>query len=514
MQNVVWYRRDLRTEDHQPLSLASAAGGCLPLFIADDSIWQAPDASPNQWDFVADSLRELRQALAALGLPLLIRHGTSLEIFKHLHRLLKISAVYSHRETVNRVSRRRDNTIGVWLKSQSIPWHQSTVGGVIPGLRSRDGWAARWEQTMGHPLLKASSAETRNNPQIATGDIPTAKQVTGQDSLMQFRQPGGRKVGQELLDSFLKQRGERYHREMSSPLTANQSCSRLSAHLTYGTLSMREVVLQLRQKQQKLREVSKLERGTWLSALRAFDARLHWHCHFIQKLEDDPQFEFECVHSGAHGLGRTRNANLLKQWTACETGFPFVDACMRFLQAHGWINFRMRAMLASFASYHLWLDWQSSGLVLARLFTDYEPGIHWNQMQMQSGTTGINAPRIYNPVKQSHDQDPHGEFIKTWVPELTRVPLPHIHEPWQMDDALQHQCGCVVGEDYPGRIVDHIKAAREAREAITRMRRSEGFKHEAGQILQRHGSRKRTSHQKNKGQTKPKNNDNQMTFDL
>ncbi|MEC7501748.1 MAG: FAD-binding domain-containing protein [Planctomycetota bacterium] len=514
MHNVVWYRRDLRTEDHQPLSLAAAAGGCLPLYIADDSIWQAADASANQWEFVAESLRELRHELAALGFPLLIRHGSSLEIFKHLHRTFKISAIYSHRETVNRVSRRRDNTMGMWLKSQGIPWHQSEVGGVIPGLRSRDGWSARWEKTMELPLLKATSSETRTKPQRATSDIPTARQVTGQDSLMQFRQPGGRKAGLELLDSFLKQRGERYHREMSSPLTANQSCSRLSAHLTYGTLSMREVVQRLRQKQQKLRGLSKFERGTWLSALRAFDSRLHWHCHFIQKLDDDPQFEFECVHSGADKLQRVHNAKLLIQWSAGETGFPFIDACMRFLKAHGWINFRMRAMLASFASYHLWLDWRSSGLVLARLFTDYEPGIHWNQMQMQSGTTGINAPRIYNPVKQSYDQDPKGDFIKTWVPELTHVPLHHIHEPWQMDDALQHQYGCVIGKDYPCRIVDHIKAAREAREAIARMRRTEGFKDEAGQILQRHGSRKRTIHKKSKRQAQHKKKDNQMTFDL
>ena len=135
-------------------------------------------------------------------------------------------------------------------------------------------------------------------------------------------------------------------------------------------------------------------------------------------------------------------------------------------------------------------------------------------MQMQSGTTGINAPRIYNPVKQSYDQDPNGDFIKTWVPELTRVPLQHIHEPWQMDDAQQHQCGCVIEKDYPDRIVDHIKAAREAREAIARMRRTEGFKHEAGQILHRHGSRKRGTHQRSKRQKQHNKNDNQLTFDL
>tara|TARA_Y100001933_G_scaffold34484_2_gene29412 strand:- start:2236 stop:3780 length:1545 start_codon:yes stop_codon:yes gene_type:complete len=514
MHNVVWFRRDLRTEDHQPLSLAAKGGHCLPLFIADDAIWRAPDASPNQWGFVAESLAELRHALAGVGLPLIIRYGNSLEIFKQLHRTVGVSAVYSHRETGNQISRSRDNNIRMWLESQGIPWNQSVVGGVIPDMRSRDGWSTRWEQTMRRPILKSPPPNTLANPRIETGEIPAAKQITGQDSLMQFRQPGGRQAGLGLLESFLERRGMRYHREMSSPLSAEQSCSRLSAHLTYGTLSMREVAQRLRQQQRYFRGLSKIDRGTWLSALRAFDARLHWHCHFIQKLEDDPQFEFDSVHSGADALERTRDVNLLTQWTNGETGFPFIDACMRFLRAHGWINFRMRAMLASFAAYHLWLDWRSSGLVLACLFTDYEPGIHWNQMQMQSGTTGINAPRIYNPVKQSYDQDPTGDFIKKWVPEMNPVPLEHVHEPWKMDDALQHQCGCVIGKNYPRRIVDHVKAARRAREAIAKMRNGDGFQQEANQILERHGSRKRRSRQKSANQKQNKKNHSQMKLDL
>lgn len=104
---------------------------------------------------------------------------------------------------------------------------------------------------------------------------------------------------------------------------------------------------------------------------------------------------------------------------------------MRALNAHGWINFRMRDMLVSFASYHLWLPWRSTGEPVARLFTDYEPGIHWSQMQMQSATTGINLPRIYNPIKQCQDFDKDGTFIRHWVPELEALPKAFIHEPWR-----------------------------------------------------------------------------------
>ena len=117
-----------------------------------------------------------------------------------------------------------------------------------------------------------------------------------------------------------------------------------------------------------------------------------------------------------------------------ETGLPFLDACMRSLQATGWLNFRMRAMVMSVASYHLWLDWRAAGTRLGRLFTDYEPGIHWSQVQMQSGITGMNSIRIYNPMKQAVEHDPNGAFVRRWCPELRDVPDVFLHEPWKWDD--------------------------------------------------------------------------------
>jgi deoxyribodipyrimidine photo-lyase len=112
------------------------------------------------------------------------------------------------------------------------------------------------------------------------------------------------------------------------------------------------------------------------------------------------------------------------------------------------------------ASYQLWLDWRATGLVLARLFTDYEPGIHWPMIQMQAGTNPFTVPRIYNPVKQGLDQDPKGAFIRRWCPELQPVPTAFLHEPWRWDGA-----GRLEGR-YPRPLVDLEAATRVARDAV------------------------------------------------
>ena len=151
----------------------------------------------------------------------------------------------------------------------------------------------------------------------------------------------------------------------------------------------------------------------------------------------------------------------------------------------------MRAMLVSFASYQLWLDWRRTGPHLARVFTDYEPGIHFSQLQMQSGVTGINAMRVYNPVKQSQDQDPHGEFIRKWVPELRDVPNAHIHTPWTWTQTLLDDTRFELGRDYPIRIVDHEIAARDAKKRISCVRKSERFRADADAVFKKLGSRKR-----------------------
>ena len=191
-------------------------------------------------------------------------------------------------------------------------------------------------------------------------------------------------------------------------------------------------------------------------------------------------------------LRNTFDERKYEAWVAGRTGFPMVDACMRSLHATGWLNFRMRCMLVSFASYQLWLDWRKLTPVMARLFLDYEPGIHYPQFQMQSGTTGINANRIYSPLKQADDHaGADYEFIRKWVPELARVPGKFITEPHKMPRGAQEDCGCIIGENYPPPIVDNAESYRHAVSEFARVKAQTETKAQAAAVYEAHGSRKR-----------------------
>jgi deoxyribodipyrimidine photo-lyase len=229
-----------------------------------------------------------------------------------------------------------------------------------------------------------------------------------------------------------------------------------------------------------------------------FLTRVKWRDHFIQKFEVECRYETHCVNAGYESLVKEYNAAHIEAWELGLTGFPLVDACMRCVQTTGWINFRMRAMLVSFFCHHLYQDWRSGTYHLARLFLDYEPGIHYPQFQMQAGTTGVNTVRMYNPVKQSHDHDPEGAFIKAWVPELRAVPAEHIHEPHIMTAEEQAHCGVHIGADYPMPIISLESAAKAAREAIWGHRKKDEVKTEGKRIVETH-ARKRAVIRKKKG---------------
>lgn len=457
---LVWFKRDLRLEDHRPLVEALSLGDVLPLYIVEPEFWLQQDASGRQWEFCREALLDLRQAMSVLGQPLVIRCGDAVAVLERARRQLGVTGLWSHEETGNDWTYARDRRVAAWARQQSIPWREIPQFGVIRPLRSRKGWAQRWEARMAESITPAPSRLVPLHG-LSAGEPPTSAELGLDPDPCPHRQQGGRQAGLDELEHFLQHRVEHYCRSISSPNKAFMGCSRLSAYLTWGCLSMREVL-----------QRSRVMQGR---GVRSFGSRLHWHCHFIQKLEDQPSIEWQDFHPFMRDL-RDADADRLIAWAEGKTGVPFVDACMRALRAHGWINFRMRAMLMSFASYNLWLPWRDSGLHLARQFVDYEPGIHWSQCQMQSGSTSINTIRIYNPIKQGRDHDPDGVFIRRWCPELADVPAVHLHEPWAFNGVNP--------------IVDCADSARQAKEMIFAIRRSAGFDRHADAIQRRHGSRR------------------------
>jgi len=166
-----------------------------------------------------------------------------------------------------------------------------------------------------------------------------------------------------------------------------------------------------------------------------------------------------------------------------------IDACMRALHRHGWINFRMRAMLISFASYQLWLHWKRLTEYLARQFIDFEPGIHYSQIQMQSGVTGVNTICIYSPEKQLIEQDPEGSFVRKHVPELQALSMNDLIDPGAMPPLLQMSSGFKLWETYPHPIVDPKLSYVQAGGRIFAWKKQIGVREASQQTLTKRGSR-------------------------
>lgn len=485
LPQLVWFKRDFRMADNDALVSAAEAGPVLPFMAIEPGWWRGDDMAGRHYAFARECAIELGDALTTCGATLHVHCGDVVVLLECALATHGPFVLWAHQETGNAWSHARDREVRSWMRERSLTFHEFVQNGVRRGSAlDRDRWAREWDAQMAQPL-RAAPVRIKGLTLDGGSTLPERLDCLVHDPIAE-RQRGGRAAALAVLSSFLTERGRDYRTDMSSPILGEAGCSRLSAHLAWGTVSIREVMHATTVRRAELAGDDSAEAKAWRASLAAFVGRLHWHCHFTQKLETEPELEWRSTARAYEGMRPNATPETIAAYAEGRTGFPFVDACMRQLHATGWINFRMRAMLMSFACYDLWMPWQTAGTVLARLFTDYDPGIHWPQSQMQSGETGINTLRIYSTVKQGRDYDPEGHYIRRWVPELAEAAGDAVHEPWAHG-------GFVA---YPRPLVDRNVAVKAARDAIWTIRKTDAARSEAAEVLERHGSRRRPAQRK------------------
>jgi deoxyribodipyrimidine photo-lyase len=471
----------LRFTDNEALFNAHLSGLPLLLFYCfEPSVMNYDDSDTRHWRFVYESLQDLQKKLDVIGGKIYFFQSEIKPTFSSLLKQYDIKTVFSHQEIGNKITYDRDISMQEFFQKNNIEWKEFQMHGVIRKLKSRQHWDKRWEEVMRDTpkILKETDlnlVQLKADYYESIKGSPLNPEITTPNK--NFQQ-GGENLAWRYLNSFVKERYVNYSKHISKPALSRKGCSRLSPYLTYGNISMRMVY----QYTNQFYETSKNKR-----AILNFVSRLHWHCHFIQKFEDECRMDFENVNRAYDALVKPKNETYIKAWQEGKTGVPIVDACMRCLVATGYINFRMRAMVVSFFTFNLWQDWRELHF-LARQFLDYEPGIHYPQLQMQSGTTGINTIRIYSPVKNSEEHDAEGIFIKQWIPKLAEVPISLLHEPWKMNPIEQQFYNCEIGKDYPAPIVNIEETRKYASDIVWSFRKKDEVTAEGKRILKKHVS--------------------------
>ena len=491
---LVWFKRDLRWQDHAALARAARLGPLRCIYVVEPALWRQPDAALQHFGFVRESLQALDAELRRHGGGVEVHTGELTEVLARLWQQAPFARLHSHEETGNGHTYARDLQVQAWCRAHGVTWHEYPQFGVVRRLKSRTLWQGAYETHMAAPLEELGPLRFWQASQagVSASDVPGGAVADMQPPAHlkhdpPRRQRGGRDQGLAVLRSFLHGRSLGYRGGISSPLTAPDACSRLSPYLAWGCLSMREVVQHTRAHVAALPEQATRHRA----GLLAFLSRLYWHCHFIQKLESEPAIEWHNMHRGYDGLRESAfNPAHFEALKNARTGWPMVDACVVMLRETGWLNFRMRAMLVSVAAYPLWLHWRPVGEWLATQFLDYEPGIHWSQLQMQSGTTGINTTRVYNPIKQAQDHDPQGRFVRTWLPALRRVPQEWLFEPWRMPASVQAASGLRVGVELAMPVVDLAEATRVAKQRLHARRQDDDVRAGKQAVIDKHASRR------------------------
>lgn len=489
----------MRLHDNEALwEAVQAADQVVPVFFDEPAMRTAPDTGGLHWYMIHQGLQGLRTTLRSQGAELLVWGRDLPEGFEELYRVLPFDCIYAEEETGTAWSFARDRAVRRWARERRITLREFPHNGVIRRLSTREERMNIWHQRMN--LLPRPAPVCPMSPAVRTLASGTPLPEAPEKSDYPAAQRCDEYSAHRVLTSFLAHRSVNYQRGISKPRDSRSTGSRLSVHLAWGTISLRTVVHQLWQREEELRqEVTHTPDPTARTALRAhqralkaFSSRLFWHDHFAQRLEDEPQMEFHALNPAYEHLMYENDPELLQRWVTGTTGFPLVDAAMRALIHTGFVNFRMRAMLVSFACHVLHLDWRLIRDPMARVMADYLPGIHISQLQMQAGVVGINTIRIYNPGKQLLDHDPDCRFVHRFVPELREQGADHICREAVAQTGSPKRAEAATQMDlFPPEqfTIQYRQRAAVMRDRLWEIRKSSAGRSEGKRVLERHGSR-------------------------
>ncbi|WP_435186378.1 FAD-binding domain-containing protein [Halobellus sp. EA9] len=451
---VVWHREHLRVGDQPAVAAAADADHLLPLFVFDPAFYGSDGlACDARLRFLHDSLNDLDRQYRdltdgrlsyAVGDPLSVLEG-----FREAGWDVVAAAAPSGRYGAERDARARQE-LGV----RFVDGDGLVRDAELPRAEWQDR-ASAWFGADRHEWEPSSVTVRRFETGIDPESIERAYDVRPGKS----RVPrGGTERARELLRSFVDRIGD-YPGNISSPVDARDGTSGLSPYLAFGCLSVRQVY-------QHVDANAPDGRGKEL-----FVSRLYWNKHYEQKLEDWPGWTDRAVNPVLRGFNADeRDSDLIDAWKRGRTGYPMVDASMRCLRETGWLNFRMRALCASFYFHILQQPWRVGADWYYHHLIDAAASINYTQWQCQCGLVGRPTLRLYNPRKQVRDQDPEGEFVREWVPELTDLPNQHLDRPERTPLAVQAECGVRIGEDYPRPVVEFERARERFRDRLSAVR--------------------------------------------